>query len=380
MAPTRWSDETLDRWRDVGDPAVDPLVAHVFETGGAAALGRLSRELDDWEAPVPADLPVALREYFDAPIAFPDWVIPSRIRHAEDLFHAFGPITLTLILLNGYPRFLTTPAGARAMYAARLFSPDAVASRMLELAQFALFMGERGGLSADIGADGRVRAGRGLRAFQKLRVIHANVRILLQADTTRGGWNRAELGAPINQEDLALAVLCFSVNVVEGLRLAGFDLTAADEEAILMAWRTAGWLLGLADGLQPGSFAEAGDARDTILRRHARPTAEAQVVIRELLHVVEGLVPPGTRSVPAALMRYQLGPDASNLLGVPQARGWLGLIRLTEPLWKSTRLFARLARLVSPPLLNWASSPDRLGGSRRLELPRALAARLGSER
>lgn len=377
----RWSDRALDEWRHVADPVTDPLSAAVFEAGGPAALVRLTRQLDDWEAPIPDDLPAPLRAYFEGPVVFPGWVDHARIRHAEDLFHSFGPITVTLILLHGFPRFLTTPSGARAMYVARLFSPDAVASRMLELAQFALFMGERGGLAAATASDGAQRVGRGLRCYQKLRVIHSNVRLLLEADRRHEpGWDRALFGAPVNQEDLALAVLCFAVNVVEGLQKAGFDLASEDREAMLMAWRTAGWLMGLSDELQPADFAEAAGLRDTILRRRARYTEEGTVVVRELLHVVEGVLPWGTRSVPAALMRYQLGDPVADLLRVPRPRVVLGMIRATEPLWKSTRLFARLSMLVSPRLLAWASSPDRLGATGRLELPREMAGRLGTER
>ncbi len=381
LRPGRWSDRALDGWRHIADPVVDPLSRAVYEEGGPAALVRLTRQLDDWEAPLPHDLPAPLRAYFEAPVVFPAWVDHTRIRHAEALFHSFGPITVTVILLHGYPRFLTAPSGARAMHAARLFSPDAVASRMLELAQFALFMGERGGLAAEATPDGAQRLGRGLRCYQKLRVIHSNVRLLLECDPRpERGWDRGLFGAPVNQEDLALAVLCFSVNVVEGLQKAGFALAGDDREAMLMAWRTAGWLMGLSDELQPGDFTEAAELRDLILRRRARQTDEAAVVVRELLHVVEGLLPWGTRSVPAALMRYQLGDPTADLLRVPRPRAILGMIRATEPLWKSTRLFARLSMLVSPRLLAWASSPNRLGAARRLELPRELAERLGTER
>jgi hypothetical protein len=379
--PDRWSDGALDAWRQVADPVVDPLSASLARAAGLPALARLTRQLDDWEAPLPPDLPDGLRAHFDQPVTFPPWVDHARIRRAEDLFHAFGPITVTIVLLNGYPRFLTSPSGARAMYEARLFSRDAVASRMLELAQFALFMGERGGLSAWTAPDGGERLGRGLQSFRKLRVIHANIRLLLASDRGhRRRWTPETLGAPISQEDLAFAVLCFSVDVIEGLQKAGFDLSAEDQESVLMAWRTAGWLLGLADALQPADMADAVLLRNALRRRHGRGSPEAAVVVKELLHVVEGLLPWGTRSVPAALMRYQLGPDAADQLGVPTPRVLLALIRGTEPLWRATRLFAALSKAVSPRLLAWASSADRLGAARRLALPEALAARLGSDR
>jgi len=99
---------------------------------------------------------------------------------------------------------------------------------------------------------------------------------------------------------------------------AGFELSTDDQEAMLIAWRTSAWLLGLAPDLEPADMREARWLHDTILARHQRGTAEGAVVIRELLHVMEGLLPPGARRVPAALMRYQLGDRVAELLDVPR--------------------------------------------------------------
>ena len=145
-AGARWTDDALGHWRRIADPIADQLSKEVLDAGGPAALGRLTRQLDDWEAPLPDDLTPGMRAYFDTPLTYPAWVDEARIAHAEDLFAAFGPMTVTALLLNGYAQFLTCPAGARAMYAARVFSPESIASRMLEIVQFALFMGARGGL------------------------------------------------------------------------------------------------------------------------------------------------------------------------------------------------------------------------------------------
>jgi hypothetical protein len=376
----RWTNARLDALRQVGDDLIDPLVRELYEAEGPAALGRLTRQLDDWEAPIPEDLTPGLRDYFAERVAFPAWVDESRVRHAEDMFTSFGPLTLSSLLLNSYPHFLTCPAGAYAMYRARAFSPESVASRMLELAQFSVFMGERYGLSNGNRPDGTHQPGRSFVAYRKLRVIHGNLRLLLAGPHVSTPWDASTLGVVVNQEDLALAVTCFCVSTLDGLRKSGFDLSETDQEATLMAWRIAGWLLGLADELQPNDIQEATRLRDAILARHQRATPEASVVVREMLHVVEGLLPPGVRRVPAALVRFQVGPRTADLLDLPNRRLLVGLLHVTQPFWKTTRLFAGLSKLVSPPLLRWATAPNRLGGNRRLTLPPKLAARIGSDR
>jgi hypothetical protein len=240
-------------------------------------------------------------------------------------------------------------------------------------------MGERGGLAVTAEGGEVPRHGRGVTAYRKLRVVHANVRALLASGGGREPWD-PRLGPPINQEDLALGTLCFCLGQIQGLRNAGFDLSPEDQEAMLMGWRTASWLLGLADDLQPADIPEALLLRDLIFRRHQEPTEEGAVVIREMLGVVQGLLPWGTRRVPAALVRYQIGPRMADMLQVDNPRGLLALFRWTQPLWRTTRLFERTSRMVSPRLLAWAAAPTRLGGAGRLELPAKLAARLGSER
>jgi hypothetical protein len=388
----RWTNEHLDRFRLIGDPEADAIAAALVETRGPRALTRLTRQLEDWEAPIPDDAPADLHDFFGRPVAYPAWVDPDVIAHAEDLFVSYGPVTTSLILLNGFPRFLVNQAGARAFYLARIFSPDSLRNRMLELGQFALYMTERGGMgqawlspaqaaAKRLPAHG-VRKGRGLIALQKLRVIHANIRILLRLARANGGegWNEATLGVPINQEDLADAVMCFALGTIEGLRKVGIEQTPEDQDALRIAWQAAGVLLGLTDDLQPTSLADAQDLRAAIFRRRARKTPEAAVLARELLHIVEALLPPGARRVTAAVMRYQLGDEISAMLELPNPRWLLRAIGLTRPLWGSTGAFARVSMLISPPLLRWVASRDRLGAPRRLELPPALADQLGTDR
>ena len=105
-AAARWTGARLDAWRLVADPRLDPIVRGVFEASGPAVIGRITRQLDDWEAPLPADLPAVLRDYFEAPVSFTDWVDHARIRHAEEMFTSFGPMTVTMLLLNGFPHCL----------------------------------------------------------------------------------------------------------------------------------------------------------------------------------------------------------------------------------------------------------------------------------
>ena len=85
VPPTRWSGAMLDALRQVADPETDAIAAEVFQTGGPAALGRLTQQLEDWEAPIAADMPLRVREWFNTPVDYPafDLDIPKEKRLAR---------------------------------------------------------------------------------------------------------------------------------------------------------------------------------------------------------------------------------------------------------------------------------------------------------
>jgi len=375
----RWTDEFLDSMRQVTDPEADRLVAELFTGGGVEALLKLKSFLDAWDAPATPDLPAPVREFFERPVEYPPWVDFDRIRLAEDLFVSYGPVTTVTLLLNAVPHFFTNPAGARSFYLAKIFSPDSVRNRMHEVPQFVINITQHGGLAQTVTPEGAVEKGPGVITAQKLRVAHARIRLLLKLHQQRkeDEWDLGGLGEPINQEDLAEALMYFCLWTIEGLKKVGIDQTPEEEEATLMSWKTVGFLLGLREELQPKGVAEAFVLRDTIARRQTRVTPEARALISEMLGIVRGMLPFWHRQWPAGLMRYQLGDELADSLGVPNPRllGWL--LTTTRPIWGEHRVFAKLAMLISPPVVKWLVTQDRKGNRGAFFIPERLARSWG---
>jgi hypothetical protein len=379
--PARWTDEFLDSMRQVTDPEADRLVADLYAEGGIGALLKLKSFLDAWDAPAPPELAAPVREFFERPVEYPPWVDFEKIRLAEDLFVSYGPVTTVTLLLNAVPHFFTNPAGARSFYLAKIFSPDSVRNRMHEVPQFVINITQHGGLSQRVtpGTPPAVEKGPGVLTAQKLRVAHARIRLLLKLHQQRSEdeWDLGGLGEPINQEDLAEALMYFCLWTIEGLEKVGFDQTPEEEEAMLMSWKTVGFLLGLREELQPKDVAEALVLRDTIARRQTRVTPEARALIAEMLGIVRGMLPIWHRHWPAGLMRYQLGNELADSLGVPNHRllGWL--LTVTHPFWGERQVFAKLAKLLSPPVVRWLVTQDRKGNRGAFHIPARLARSWG---
>lgn len=365
VVPTRWSGAMLDGMRRVADPETDAIAQAVFDRGGPAALGRLTQQLEDWEAPISDDMPPAVREWFATPVNYPAFVDPVKLRVAEELFVEYGPVSTVALLMCAIPHFFTNPAGARSFYLARIFSPDSLRNRMLEMTQFVASITEYGGLAQYWVAPAQrrpgdvhgVRKGGGMLTVQKLRLIHSNIRIMLSLPRDPDKrWDTAALGAPINQEDMCEAVLCFCFCTIDSLAKLGIEQTPAQQEATLCAWKTVGHLLGLSDALQPVDVAEGRALHKQLFERSCAETREAKVLIEEVVHIMRCMMPRGLRSVPPALMRYLMGPRVADQLAVPHDRLLSRAVSGTHWLWGEHRVFARLARLTCPSVVRWMAT------------------------
>jgi hypothetical protein len=348
-----WTPQFLDSMRQIQDPETDAIMADIFAKGGKAALDALKPYLYHWNVPEDDTLPQSIREFMARPVAYPPWIDHEKVKLAEDLFLAYGPVSTVVLVLNAVPRFFTNAAGARSFFLAKIFSPDSVQVRLREVPQFVINIAQRGGLKQQIQPDGTAKKGVGIISAQKLRLAHARIRIQLKNQKSPDNWDHGQLGEPINQEDLAEALMHFSMSTVDGLEKVGIRQNDQERAATLEAWRAVGFLLGLVDELQPTNVAEALWLRETIMRRHMAKTMEAASLINEMLDIVAGFLPWIYKGVPAALMRYQLGNEIANMVGVPNPFFWVWFFRLTGSLWKNETLFARLAEKISPYLVNW---------------------------
>ncbi len=351
-----WTPEFLDSMRQVADPEPDAMMKEIFEKGGMKALDDLKPYLYHWNFDFednPTPLPQSIKDFILRPVNYPSWIDHEKVKLAEDLFVAYGPVSTVVLVLNAVPRFFTNPAGARSFYLAKIFSPESLRVRTREVPQFVINIAQRGGLKEQKLPGGAVKKGVGIITAQKLRLAHARIRVQFSTQKTPNDWNYGKLGQPINQEDLAEALMHFGMSTVDGLEKVGIRQTDVERAATLEAWRAVGFLLGQVDELQPTSVAEALWLRDTIMKRNMGKTMEGGSLINEMLTILAEAMPWPYKKVPAALMRYQLGDEIADMVSVPDPKFWVWFFRVTQTLWEEEKLFARLAEKVSPYLVEW---------------------------
>ena len=155
----------------------------------------------------------------------------------------------------------------------------------------------------------------------KIRLIHAGARWF---SLHSGRWNMA-WGYPVNQEDMAGTNLAFSYIVLRGLRKSGIVATEQEEEDYLHHINVIGYLNGVADELIPRNLREAYHLDRAIARRQFAPSEAGVGLTRSLLNAIASQGgqatdrPEAIRNLAAGEMRFFMGDEYANWLGVPTA-------------------------------------------------------------
>jgi hypothetical protein len=88
----------------------------------------------------------------------------------------------------------------------------------------------------------------GFKTSTHVRIMHSLIR---RGIMNKEGWSNEEWGVPINQADMVVTNLSFSIVFLLGLRSMGFSFSKKEAEAVLHLWRYVGHLLGINADLLP---------------------------------------------------------------------------------------------------------------------------------
>src|SRR5262249_46960378 len=184
--PIRWTDEFLDTMRQTTDPLSDDAVNELFNTGEVDAVEALMNHLIRDDQLVPERLPENIQNYLKTTASLPDWADTTKIAIAERLFARCGPSICASLMVASLPSAYSAAKGVEVLQmTARLKTHP---TRMIgEATQMIIHPLVRGGLG---------EGEKGVRAAQKVRLMHAEVLYLI---SRRGRWH-AGWGQPLNQD------------------------------------------------------------------------------------------------------------------------------------------------------------------------------------
>lgn len=314
-------DVTSERWLHEADPLADAAVASlVSPDGDCAALERFIAELHRGE-PRLDRVPAAVQRFFEETQQLPAWACAPRLRAASRVFLDWGVLAVGAHLCASLPETYVLPRVAKLLDLTRQLDADPTHAdrRLWFTVRMCFDVLARNGL--DSGGEGRL-------ALQRLRIIHATIRLFVQhrldsahrlsALSSTALWD-TENGQPINQLELLHTLLTFSHVVVRALGILGAQLTPYEREAYIHVWNVAGAQLGIRPELLPRDAADAARMFEEIKARHAAPTAEAVKLGRALVWFWTSLFPAAVRDEATELMRFViaelLSPETARMNG-----------------------------------------------------------------
>ena len=365
MSVTDWTDDFLDGLRTRADPAADSVVAGLFAGTGDATSAFRALVVQQYEVSGSA-----LTSFLQARDDPPPWVRPELVAAGQERFARWGSHVFTALYAAALPSAYACWRGVQVLGLTARLETD-TKRRLNETAQFHLDVMEPGGL--EFGAPG-------YSDVRHVRLMHAAVRWLIQNDP-RAKWD-PEWGTPINQEDLLETLLTFTEIVFEVFDRTGIAYTGDDADAYLHTWSLIGYHLGVDPELLPLTRAQTTVLMPIVRRRQFGPSDAGRELTAALLEQGSRLSPPGLRGLPATTLRYYVGDDTAEYLGVPKA-DWTRV--LFGPLadlsrWVSLdemhhRLLRALSSRIGFGMLSLAVRAERYGGRPAFQVPTSLAAR-----
>lgn len=296
----------------LADPLPDAVVAAFASMPRGAGMALFRTALVEGIDAVP-DAPAALREFFAAVDAEPEWLDHAALdRAAGHLVRHMGSYGIVLGAASLTKGAMNQVAGMPLVITNRYTSQAAV--RSLEVGSWMETILTPGGLR---------RSGAGFATTLRVRLIHAFVRKSLWDS---GSWDTEAWGAPIPQSFMAFTIVEFGNIALTAMRQLGVRYTAAELDDIFHFWRYVGVLNGVDVPLNPVSQADHVCIEELYALTGSNPDDGDRDFVRALTNdylavEIADLLPFGGVSLGAAVVngmtRAFLGDAAASQLGVP---------------------------------------------------------------
>lgn len=349
-----------------GDPLADQVITDLVASDSIAAVNAVLDHLRDNDTPIPENLPASVRDYLIATDNPPDWADQDRIARARDFFIDDGVHVASVLSYGAMVNCYAQPRPSKLLRLThRLDHPH---RRLSETSQFVLHM---------MATNPFGETGAFVPTIQKTRLIHAAVRHFVAES---GEWDAQADGVPICQQDLLGALMIFSVQVIQGMRRIGVEVTETEAEDYYYVWRVAGTMLGIRTAIIPETLADAEEFSTDQVESTYGPSSDGIALTKGLIDLYEELVPGKLfDGVVPAMVRQVVNPDVADWLEVPKSRVWsrfvkaaTGLMRMAEHAEDSSALARTVLDRAGQLLLGGSVRMLSSGESTTLDIPADL--------
>lgn len=289
----KFSDRFNEKWmqeqRFVGDALADEVIAALKERYPIQDPGDMLTEikrLADSEGGV-------FKTFMDACYYLPEWVDFKAMEPGARLWASHTPLMLLSVLaggvlgsafhVNAEPVFTNT---------GRFIVEDGVVARMQEtgailgLAPF----------SNEVQPGGRHH-----KVVMKVRILHAAIRYWSLQKEGEDAYPVEECGLPINQQDMAYAMLIFCYFPIRGMLRMGVELTREQIDSLHLQWRYIAYVVGVDDEWICKTIEEQQEFYYAFVKHQAKPGRVSLAALSLLDGSVQGAPQWATRFLSGTL-------------------------------------------------------------------------------
>jgi ER-bound oxygenase mpaB/B'/Rubber oxygenase, catalytic domain len=301
IKPTRqFSNELMDELRQTGDPLADAVISELHQTDGITGVRSMFSWLNSSESVSSYKI---VNEFFQQNNALPVFADKKLMQKGMRFFIKNQNQIGLILACYSLPYCYAGADGAKVLAMSQRIQTDTL-KRLEETGEFIQIITQ----------EKNWNNGDAIRKILKVRLMHAAIRFFTEY---HGTWNLA-WGKPVNQEDMAGTNGAFSYIVIRGMRISGNEPSESDSEAYLHFWNVVSVIMGIDKQLIPNNLREAFVLDKVIAKRQFRPSDEGKLLTKALLNTMEKFIEnPLLKSFPAAQMRFLMGDEVSDILGIP---------------------------------------------------------------
>lgn len=333
--PGKWTNEFFDEMRSIGEAYGDQVVDAIFEDGDVAKVNAVLNSLIKNDQLVPEDLPQVVHDYFENTAILPDWADMDLINQGEELFVNYSLMAFSILGCASLPVCYSGAIGAKVLGITGELE-DHVNRRVIETFFMVVYVMSEGGLA---------KGGRGIRAAQKVRLMHAAIRHLILTDFTHPTiaesplanmastladvlglqtWNLKKDGYPINQETMGFTYLTFSYVILRSMQIMKIKLSKAEKDAYFHCWNVVGHIMGVDERFYCNNMEDAEKLWNLVYPRLRASSPEGIELTRVLMNYmgeqIKSSAPFGSilpyKQIPRWLTRELVGRETAKIIGI----------------------------------------------------------------
>ena len=282
----KWMDEQRYVGDDLADEVIDALNVRGFAIKDANEILEECKKLSGTEGGI-------YKDFLDACYEIPEWADFEKMKAGGKLFASHGPIWAISILaggvigsafhVNAEPVFTQT---------GRFIVEDGVAARLTET----------GAILGLVPFIDEVRPGGAHHAVvMKVRILHACIRYWSSLKKGEEAYPYERCGTPINQEDMAFAMLIFSYLNVRGMLRLGAELSREQVDSLHLLWRYVAFVVGVSKEWDFETIEEQKEMYLAFVKHQAKPGVVSLAALSLLDGSVDGAPAWATRFLSGTL-------------------------------------------------------------------------------